>query len=163
MQALFSFKIPLFYKHYIAKRKKSVSFLHSLPVSLKHMLPSCKGADQHHQRGLWQVKIGNQAVQHFETVSGINEDFGISAACLQEPVFIRCAFHRSAACGSHTNHPAAASFCFINRLRRLSGYLIILGMHVMLQNILDLYRAESAKAHMKCHIGQLYPLFLYLM
>jgi hypothetical protein len=38
-----------------------------------------EGADQHHQRALGQVEVGDQHVHHLEAEAGRDEDVGLAA------------------------------------------------------------------------------------
>ncbi len=56
------------------KEKKPVSPPHRLPVGQHAPPPACQGGDQHVSVDFRQVEIGDQPVQHFEAVAGMNED-----------------------------------------------------------------------------------------
>jgi hypothetical protein len=43
------------------------------------VLVAGEGGDQHHQRGLWQMEIGDQQVGHLEFKAGGDEDVGVAA------------------------------------------------------------------------------------
>ena len=60
-------------KHSVPKGKETVAFLHSFPVGIQYVLPSCQRTDQHHQCGLGQMEIRNQGVQYLKAVARINE------------------------------------------------------------------------------------------
>ena len=60
---IFPQSLPLFSsrmgcdKHSVPKGERTVAFLHSFPVGIQYVLPSCQRTDQHHQCGLGRWKF----------------------------------------------------------------------------------------------------------
>ena len=57
-------------QHGIAKRIEAVAFLDGGFVRRQDFLPPGKGADQHDERGLGQVEVGDHGIHDFELVTG---------------------------------------------------------------------------------------------
>ncbi len=51
-----------------------------MPISAQHSFPAGQRADQHEQRGLRQVEVGQQGVDDEEAIARIDEDIGFAAA-----------------------------------------------------------------------------------
>ena len=75
---------------------------------------------------------------------------------------VRRTLHRAAACRPHADHAPAALLRAVDQLRHLGRHLIMLGMHVVLQNVVRFHGTEGAQPHMKGHICNFHPHFLYL-
>ena len=118
------------------------------------MFSSCQSRHQHHQCRFRQVEIGNQAIQYLKFVTGINENLCVAAACLYNAIFIRSTLHGTAAGGSHTDNPIPCFPGIIDQLCRLFRYLIIFGMHMMIQNIIFFYGTEGSQSHMERNISK---------
>ena len=109
------------------------------------------------------MEIGDEAVQGLELVAWIDENVGPSGALLQGAVLCRPALNGTAGGGAHADHPAALGFGAVDDLGGLGGDHAVLGVHLVVQDVLLLHRAEGAQAHMEGHIGQTHPHVLHLL
>ena len=101
------------------------------------------------------MEIRDQCIQHLETISGIYEYLSIVTAGLYHALLVRGTLHGTAAGGTHADHTTTLSLRLIDCVRCFLRHLIILGMHMMLQHIFFLHRAESPQSHMQGHISDL--------
>ena len=62
------------------------------------------------------MKVGDQAVQHAKLVSGIDKDIRFSTTWLNGTVFLRNRLQSAAAGGSHSKHPSALCFGFVDQI-----------------------------------------------
>lgn len=67
------------------------------------MFSACQCRYQHHQSGLWQMEVRDQAVQNLELIARIDENVGPAAARADRAVLSRCGFNRPAACRTDTD------------------------------------------------------------
>src|SRR5258708_32797481 len=65
--------IHLFNKHAVSVRIKAVALGNRMFVSAEHVFFSAESADQHEQRGLRQMKVGQHRFDYFELEARINE------------------------------------------------------------------------------------------
>ena len=112
-------------------------------VGVQDMFSTRKCRYQHYQSRLRQMEIRDQCIQHLETISGIYENLSIVTAGLYHALLVRGTLHGTAAGGTHADHTTTISLRLIDRVRCFLRHLIILGMHMMLQHIFFLHRAES--------------------
>ena len=63
-------------QHGIAKGIETIAFFYRSFVCFQNFLPSGKGADQHDERGLGQMEVGDHGVLEGELVAGENVDGG---------------------------------------------------------------------------------------
>jgi hypothetical protein len=56
-------------EHAIAVRIESVARGHCMMISVEHSLLAGEGANQHQQRGLWQMEISEQAIDHGKVIA----------------------------------------------------------------------------------------------
>ena len=59
-------------KHGIAKAEEPVFFLHGLAIGIENVFPTGQSGNQHHQSALRQMEIGDEGVQAFEGIAGID-------------------------------------------------------------------------------------------
>ena len=112
------------YQHRISKAEETVFCFDRLFVGRQHMLPSCQGADQHDKRRFRQVEVGDEAVQHFEPISRIDEDLG-PAACLPEAALrVRGGFDGAAGSSADTDHAVPLRVRPVNEFCRFRGDIV---------------------------------------
>ena len=93
--------------HTVAKRVEAVFLFHRLQVGLvDEIFP---GESRRHAQGrrVREVKVGNQAVNGFKFVSGIDKQIGPFFARVGDVVVVRKAFQRAGAGGAAGKHPLA--------------------------------------------------------
>ena len=75
---------------------------------------------------------------------------------------VRCRFNGSATCRSNTDNSVTGIFCAVDLLSCFFVNLIELRMHMMICNLIYLYRTECSKSYMKCHSRNVNAFFFYL-
>ena len=83
-------------EHSISKGEKTIFLFNRSAIDLQHVLSVVKRADQHEQRTLGQVKIGDERINRLETVAGIDKDARITAHGVYDTVIVRRALQRTA-------------------------------------------------------------------
>ena len=126
---------------------------------MQHVLPSGKGGNQHHQGRLRQVEIGDQAVHGLEAIAGINEDLRPFGLFLKAAVLVHQALQGPAGGGANADDPAPLCLGSVQNFGSFSGNHTQFAVHMMLQDILRLHRAEGTQAHVQRHKGGLNTLF----
>ena len=122
-----------------------VLFLYSSPVRVHRLVVAEKRRNQHDKRAFRQVKIGYQPVEHLELKAGIYEYLRSALAGYYTPVKRRSGF-KSAAGGSTDRDDASAfRLCFRDKLCCTLGYLIMLAVHLMVENAVFLDGAERSE------------------
>ena len=106
------------------------------------------------------MKVSNKSVKHLKFKSGINKNIRKSLTGLDFSVHCRNTFKRSAGCCADCNNPSAVFLSFIYELCGFFGDFIMLAVHFMLCNIVNLNRSECTESHMKCNIRNLYTFSL---
>ena len=108
------------------------------------------------------MKISDKPVEHLEFKSGINEDIRPSLADFYAALTCGNCFKRSAACCSDRNNPSPICLCFVYEISRFLRQLIVLGVHVMICNVVHLYRTEGTKSDVKGYETNFYTLLFCL-
>ena len=106
------------------------------------------------------MEVCDQAVQYLEFIARIDEDFCPSAAFFKLSIFICCGFYRSAACRSDADYPVSALFCAVDLLCLRCLDPVKFRMHMVIQNVVCLYRTEGSKPDMKCYMCDLHSFCL---
>ena len=127
------------------------------------MLPPRQGGHQHDEGGLGQVEIGDEGVQHLESVPRIDKDISPPGALRHGPVLRRKALHRAAGGGAYADDPAPVLFRLVDDAGGFPGNHTELRMHLVVRNLLRLDRAEGAQPHMECNVANLYTHFPHLL
>src|SRR5258708_32080995 len=140
-------------QHGIAVTEKAVAFIDRVPISVADMLDSGKGADQHQQGGSRQMKVGQQAINYLETVSGSDEQPGLAITGFQL-TGVCGGFQRAQTGRADRGDAAAAPERGSNRLRRCFGNRIMLAVHDMTLHFVDPHRLERARADMQGDVSQ---------
>ena len=135
--------------HGVAEAEEAVALPHGFFVSRQGLLPARQGAYQHDERRLRQVEIRDQAVQDLEPVPRIDKDTGPVALRVDDALVIRRGLDGPAAGGADADDPAARSLHRVDPIRRVLGDDIELRVHVVLQDVLLLHRAESSETHVE--------------
>jgi len=69
-------------EHAVAVTEKSIPLLHRVGIRGQHLLstqfPSSKGAHQHQQGGLGEVKVGEEATDNLKFMAWSDEDAGLA-------------------------------------------------------------------------------------
>ena len=118
---------------------------------MQNFLSPGERTDQHDQCGLGEMEVGNQAVQNAEAITGVDEDFGVAALRAQCSVLIRRGFEGAAARRADTYNATARRLCAVHSLCGFLAHHIELLVHMVLQNVLLLHRAEGAESHVEGH------------
>ena len=146
---------PLSNEHRVAEAEEAVALLHGDPVGVQHLLASGEGGNQHDQRGLRQVEVGDQGVHGLEAVAGVDEDVGPAGLFGKVTVPVGKAFDGPAGGGPHTDDPAPLGPGLVQQGGGLGGEHAELRMHVVVGDLLDLYGAEGPQTHVEGHPGRL--------
>src|SRR5258708_20964420 len=116
-------------------------------VSAKHGLFSAESADQHEQRGLRQMKVGQHRFDYFELEARINEKISHARPGGDGPSSgPHCMFEGSNRGSAHRNDSTPSAQSLVDRGRRLSGNRIGLGMEPVILDTLDANRLKSSQA-----------------
>ena len=67
-------KLRLYDHHRISKGKKAISLTHCLLIAPESEFPAHQRADQHDQRGLRQVEVGDETVYHVKFIPWVDEN-----------------------------------------------------------------------------------------
>ena len=73
-------KLTLVNKHRIPITIESVTSANCLLIGVQHILPARKSGYQHQEGRLGQMKIGNQRIDGFKPISGVDEQVTAAAA-----------------------------------------------------------------------------------
>ena len=125
---------------------------------MQRVLAAHQRGDEHQQRALGQVEIGDQRVHRLDRNPGRDEDLRKAAARMDDTILRRHGLQRPHAGGAHADHAAAACTGGVDPLRLLGRDLVILAVHVMVGDVLLLDGAERAQAHMQQHRHDLHAL-----
>jgi hypothetical protein len=96
-------------QHRVTIAEKPILLLHCMFVSGAGFVKTSQGADQHQQRGLGQVKIGDQTVDNFEFITRINENPAVTTERAKFSVCSSC-LEASNSSSAHRNYAAAIFF-----------------------------------------------------
>ena len=140
--------VLVFDHHGIPKTEESVSFLHRFLIGSHNMFFSCKGRNQHQQRGLRKMEIGDQSVNRFKFIAWINKDLCPATSGFYDSVFSGCGLQGTAAGSSHGNHSSTVFLCVIDQFRLIFLHNIKFRMHMMFLHIIHFYRTECSKTYM---------------
>ena len=61
-------------EHAVAVGEEAVPGLHGVAIGFENNVPAGEGGDQHQQRGLRQMKVGQQGIDDLEAMAGGEED-----------------------------------------------------------------------------------------
>jgi len=142
-------------EHAVAVGEEAVSFANGVGVGGEDQFPavffSGKGADQHKQRGLWEVEVGQEAADDPELVAGAEKDTGLSGVRLK-----RCAccdlsavFEGAGSGGAGGDDAATLALCCVDGFGSGGRERVVLGVEV---DIFELFHAdglEGAKANVE--------------
>jgi len=107
-----------------------------------------EGAHQHDQRGLRQVKIGDQQIHLPKTVAWRDEDVRLPLHRLQSPITAG-AFKTAHRCGAHRHHAPASRTGRLHLRHQFRRDFDPFAVHAMLADVLHLHRLEGARPHMQ--------------
>ncbi len=138
-------------EHTIAEAEKAVFQLHRLPIRRHHLFFVVKSGDEHEQRALGQMEVGDQGVHGFEAVAGVDEDPRVTAQGRDVSVLVGHALDRAAGGRAHADDPSAGDFTFVDDARALGGNREKLGVHDVVGDLFLLDGTEGSKPHMEHH------------
>ena len=95
------------------------------------------------------MEVGDQAVNRFKRIAGINEDIRIFMTFAELSVFAHDRFQRSAAGRADRNDPPAFRFGLVEAASRCLIHHEEFRMHVMIGDILGVHRTECTQADMQ--------------
>ena len=125
-----------------------------MAVQAHDVLVARKSADQHHQRALGQVEVGDQAVHHLEFKTWRDENLRVAAGLAKfSPRFQRA--HRRRA---HCDHPTATRLARGNGLLCGLRHFVPFAVHGVFSDVFGFDGLEGASAHMQSHAGGLHAL-----
>ena len=96
------------------------------------------------------MKIGNECINNFKSITGINENISPSGTGRNVPVIIGYCFKCAYRGGSDGNNSFTGRLLFVDNIRRFRTDTIKLGVHVMFFHIIGRNRPESTEPHMQC-------------
>ena len=101
-------------KHRVAKAEETVLLFHRGVVRFHHSLLVVKGGDEHQERALGQVEVGDECIHRLELVARVNENAGVTAHCGNGSVLARNAFDGAARGRANANETSACGFAFVD-------------------------------------------------
>ena len=107
------------------------------------------------------MKVCYKAVKDFEFISGIYENLGIAAACVNNSVIVRSGFNGSARRRSDTHHASAVFLYLVYSARAFFAHGIKLRVHFMLGYYILFYGSERAESDMERDVYYLNAHVLY--
>lgn len=138
-------------QHRVAEAEEAVALLDRDFVGAQRVFAAHQGRDEHQQRALRQVEVGDQRIHRLDGHAGGDEDLRKAAARVHDAVLCGHGFQRAHARGAHAHDPAPAGARGVDRLRLLGRHLIVLAVHVVVGDIFLLDRAECAQPHVQQH------------
>src|SRR5512133_3768760 len=92
-------------EHGVAIAEKSVALFYRVAISRAHRVVAGEGGNQHQQRRLGQMEVGDQLSNGAEGIARRDEEPGVGAACRQVAA-LRCRLQRAQAGGADRDHAA---------------------------------------------------------
>src|SRR5271166_3070655 len=120
-------------------------------VGAEDKIGSGEGRDQHEQRGLRQVEIGQQCADDAETVARIDKDVGIAAAGVDASFagLLRREFKGADGSGTDGDYAAATGFCRVDGVGGCGGDFVGLAVEFVVFDFFGAYRLERAESDVK--------------
>lgn len=143
-------------EHGIPKRVEPVLLCDGLGIGLQDAFASGKSGDQDEQGRLWQMEIGDQAVDVLEGISWRDEYI------CQPVVDIR--LKRPHGGGPDGDDPAAGGPCLVDGVQSFVRYIQPFFMHDMVFEVFSFYWTECPKPHVQgdaCKMDTLLPQFFH--
>jgi len=141
-------RVGTFDEHGIAVGVEPVALPHCLPVGGEHRLPAGERRDQHQQRALGEVEVGEQRVHHPKAVPRQDEQIGRPG--FREGVRVPAeAFEHPDRGGPHCNDPFCPADCLAGGIRDA----IPLGFEPVLPWVGDAHRGERPVADVEGEVG----------
>src|SRR5579872_6026301 len=107
---------------------------------------SAKGADEHKQRRLRQVEVGQESFSDSEFVSRVNEDIGFTAAGSNSTVsYGRGVLQGADGSGAHGDNAPTSVQGGINGVRSCGGDRVRLAMQMVIFDAFDAHRLKGSQ------------------
>ena len=143
-------------KHAVAITEKAISLLDGVSISSKYPFPSigstCKGADQHKQRGLWKMEICQEAAHDLEPVARTDEDARLARVRFKKTPpcrYLGTVFEGTGRGGASRDDAAAFTESGVDGLCGRSGEGVVFGVKA---DVFELFRPnwlEGAKTNVE--------------
>ena len=109
------------------------------------------------------MEVGDQTIQHLEAIPGVNEDFRPAGGRFHVSVLPRPRFHSAAGGRTHTDDATAVCLGTVDKFSRFGRDDTVFAVHIMVEDILLLHRAERTQTNMEGHIAEVYAHSLHLL
>lgn len=106
-----------------------------MPVQPHDVLVARKGADEHHERGLGQMEVGDQQVGHLELEARGNEDFRVATGLPR----LCPGLQRADGGGADGDDAATPGLGLGDSLLRGGGHLVPLAVHAVFGQVFGLH------------------------
>ena len=136
-------------QHRVAVAEESVARIDRVGIQRAHVVEPRERADQHHQRALGQVEVGDQHIDHAEREAGRDEDVGVAAAGLQRTAGTTrdgSRFERAQRRGADRHDAPAGRARACDRVDGALRHVEPLAVHRVLGQVLGAHRLEGAGA-----------------
>lgn len=99
----------IMHKHSIPETEKAIPLPNGFLIGRQYLLSPRQRTNQHHQRRFWQMKIGDQAIQHFEAITRVDKNFRIPTARLDHACTVSSTLQGATTGGAHTDDSPPAA------------------------------------------------------
>ena len=124
-------------------------------VRIHNMIVAGKRRNEHNQRTFRKMEVGDQSVDALKRISGVDKDICPAIRFLDLAEKGRDAFERPAAGCADCDDPSAVFVGLIDQLCSFGGNMIMLRVHLMIQNIVLFDRPEGSKPDMERDLGDI--------
>jgi len=131
-------------KHAVAIAVEAVSLRDGVSICRKHSFARSEGRNQHEQRRVGQVEIGEHGADGFEFVTGQYKEVGFAGSRLKSAVSLNNVFERSRGGGADSHNPASFAARGIQAIGGGFGNLESFGFQNVLRRIVRAYGQERS-------------------
>ena len=122
-------------QHRIAIAEEAVARSDGVGVERHHVRVACEGANEHHERALGQMKVGQQPIDHAELEARGDEDVRVSASGFKRAAE-GSGFERAQGGGADGDDAVAGGACGGDGVNRCLAHLEPLAVHHVLCEVL---------------------------
>ena len=137
--------------HRVAEGEKAVSFFHGLLIDGQRVFAAHQRGDEHEQRALRQVEVGDERVHSLDLHAGGDENLGEAAAGVHDAVLRRDGFQRAHARCADADDAAAARAGGVNRVRLFRRDFVIFAVHMVVGHVFLFDGSECAQTDVQQH------------
>ena len=104
------------------------------------------------------MEVCDKSVEHLELITRVNEDICKSLASLDFAELSSDALESTARGSADSDDPSAVFLCLTDKLGCFCGNLVVLAVHFVVSNVVNLNGTEGAKTDMKGDVCDFYTL-----